>query len=159
MVTSYKRRWSQLPDLYVMVALPRAGKSTYIKNNLQGLVQVSADQLRLLISGRRFSKKDEPKVWWVRNIMLEILMQQGMDIVVDQTNINRERRRPLLELAKKYDYRTIAVEIKTDLKICKKRAIETEQEDLLPVIERMAQYYEKVKKDEGFNEIVYYDNI
>jgi len=147
-----------LPDLYVMVALPRAGKSTYIKKYLQGIIQVSADQLRLLISGKRFSPKQEPKVWWVRSIMLEALMQQGFDVVIDQTNINRQRRRPLLELAEKYGYRTIAIEIKTDIETCKKRAMETGQEDLLPVIDKMARNYQAVDQDEGFDEIIYFNN-
>ncbi len=147
-----------MPDLYVMVALPRAGKSTYIRKYLREIVQVSADQLRLIISGERFSPKQEPKVWWVRSIMLEALMQQGIDIVVDQTNINRHRRKPLLELAKEYGYRSTAIEIKTGIEICKRRAIKTGQKDLLPVIEKMAHNYEEVNKDEGFDEIIYYNN-
>lgn len=145
-----------MPNLYVMVALPRAGKSTYVERKLKNIIRVSADQLRILISGERSSPRKEPAVWWVRSIMLEAIMQQGFDVVVDQTNVTRDKRKPLLELARKYGYRSIAIVIKTDKETCRKRAIETRQEDLLPVIERMASNYEEVTAEEGFDEIIFY---
>ena len=144
-----------MKKMYVMVALPRAGKSTYINNHFQGVIRVSADQLRLLIHGKRFWDQGEAKVWWVRDIMIKALMEQGLDIVIDQTNTTRPRRKYLLELAARYGYQALAIVITTDKELCKERAVSTNQEDLIPVIEKMAENYEKVNKEEGFYEIIH----
>lgn len=140
--------------LYVMVALPRSGKSTYVKENFPEVTKVSADQLRLLIHGKRHLPEKEGEVWAFRKIMLEALFQQGVDIVIDETNTTRKRRKVLLQLAQQYQYEAIAIVVKTDKEVCKQRAILTNQEDLLPVIEEMALHYQKVTKEEGFSKII-----
>jgi len=73
-----------MPKLYVMIGLPRSGKSTYVKKHFKNTVKVSADQLRLLIYGKRYWAEGESKVFWVREIMLKALMEQGVDIVIDE---------------------------------------------------------------------------
>jgi predicted kinase len=144
----------QMPKLYIMVALPRSGKSTYVNKHFPHIVKVSADQLRLLIYGKRFWYKGEPEVWATRDIMLRALLEQGVDIVIDETNINKKSRSPILELAQEFNYHTVAIVIKTDKETCKERAIKTGQPDLISVIERMANIFEDVTEDEGFNEII-----
>lgn len=138
-----------------MIALPRSGKSTYVRENFKGIPVVSADQIRLLVHGKRFAAEQEQKVWWVRNIMLRALLEQGLDVVVDQTNLTKERRRPLINLAREYGYKAVAVVLGTDVDTCKARAVETGQEDLLPVIDRFAREMEPVSEDEGFDEIIH----
>jgi len=146
-----------MPKLYVMVALPRSGKSTYVKENFKGIPVVSADQIRLLVHGKRFAAEQEKKVWWIRNIMLRALLEQGLDVVVDQTNLTKERRRPLVRLAEEYGFKAVAVVLETDVETCRTRAVETGQEDLLPVIDRFAEEMEPVSEDEGFDEIIHAD--
>lgn len=144
-----------MPKLYVMVALPRSGKSTYVQEHFRDTVKVSADQLRLLIYGKRFMYKGEEEVWRIREVMLKALMEQGLEIVIDETNMSKKSRKPLIDLGKEYLYETVAIVLKTDKEICKERAIETNQEDLIPVIERMAKNYQKVTEKEGFHEIIF----
>lgn len=143
-----------MPKMFVMVALPRSGKSTYVDKYLHNIPRISADQLRLLIYGRRYLAEKEHLVWWVRDIMLRALMQQELDVVIDQTNITRARRRELIRLAEEYGYTTVAVVLERDIGTCKERAVETGQEDLIPVIEEYALNYEPVSESEGFNEII-----
>jgi len=139
--------------LYMMVALPRSGKSTYVKEHFQHIAKISADQLRLLIHGERHWPEKEEEVWAFRKIMLEALLQQGIDICIDETNVTRRRRKEIIKFAKQYGYEVIAIVIRTDKEICKQRAILTNQEDLLPVIEEMAEHYQEVIPEEGFSEI------
>ena len=143
-----------MPRMYVMVALPRSGKSTYVEKHLADIPRVSADQLRLLIHGRRYLAEKEHLVWWVRGIMLRALMQQELDVVIDQTNTTRARRKELIRLAEEYGYTTVAVILERDIGTCKERAVRTGQEDLIPVIEEYAQAYEPVSESEGFDEII-----
>lgn len=144
-----------MPKLYVMVALPRSGKSTYVDKHLSHIVKVSADQLRLLLHGRRFWADKEPMVWRIRDIMLRALMEQQMDIVIDETNVTRKSRKEVLKYSKEYGYHTTAIVIKTDEELCKQRAVETGQEDLVDAIARMAENYDEVSETEGFDEVEY----
>lgn len=144
-----------MPKLYVMVALPRAGKSTYVEKHFKDKAKVSADQLRLIIYGRRYWAGGEGKVFWVRNVMLKALLEQGVDIVIDETNTTKDKRSKLIKLAKEYGYWVTAIVIREDKKTCIERAIETGQVDLISVIEKMAENYEEVSEDEGFDEIIY----
>jgi predicted kinase len=96
----------------------------------------------------------ESEVWATREIMLKALLEQGVDIVVDETNITQKSRASILELAQEFQYHTVAVVIQTDKETCKERAIKTGQADLISVIERMAKNYEDVTEAEGFDEII-----
>lgn len=147
-----------MPTMYIMVALPRSGKTTFVNENFKGIAVVSADQIRLLIHGKRYAAEKEHLVWWVRNIMLNALMEQGLDVVVDQTNITRERREFLIRFAKKFGYEAVAVVVETEVETCKTRALETRQEDLVPVIEEFAKQFERVSENEGFDKIIYVRN-
>ena len=73
---------------------------------------------------------------------------------VDQTNITRERRRFLVRLAEENGYEAVAMVMETNQEICKARAAETGQEDLISVIEEFSEQFEPVSEDEGFNEVI-----
>jgi predicted kinase len=141
-----------MKKLTVMIGLPRSGKSTWVKRNKENAVIVSADQLRLIIYGQKFYSEGEPIVWAVRGYMLRSLMEQGADIVIDETNTTRHSRKPILDLAKKHGYDTTAVWVTTSEDICKLRV--SSDDNLLPVIDRMAAQFEEPEILEGFNEIM-----
>lgn len=138
----------------IMCGLPRSGKSTWVKENKnENEVILSADELRYLIYNQRFWTDGEPMMWAVHGIILKMLLKQGVDIIVDETNVTKSIRSKIIKLAKEYDYEITGIEFNTPKEICKERAIKTGQEDLLDVIDRMAVIYEKISLDEGFNYI------
>jgi predicted kinase len=141
-----------MPKLYVMVGFPRSGKSTHVNKNFKDIVKVSADQLRLLIHGKPFLKEKETFVWKVREIMLKALCEQSLDIVIDETNLTKERRKKSINFSKEYGYETVAIVIPTDKNTCKERAKKTGQDHLIPVIDRMT--YEPVENNEGFSKVI-----
>ena len=144
------------PKITIMCGLPRSGKSTWVKEHkVKGEVVISADDLRLLVYGQRFFDKGEPLVWAVRGHMMEYLMRQGINIIVDETNTTKERRASIIKLAKTYGYYITGYVIShVSPNICRERAANDGQYDLLPIIDRMADQFELPnKKAEGFDEL------
>lgn len=131
-----------MPKLTMMVGLPRSGKTTLSKEEYPGAVRVSADEIRLQMHGTLFYSPLEPLVWWVRGILLHLLLSQGLDIVVDETHTTQERRAATAGIADKYGYEIHAHWVKTSASLCKHRAFATGQGELIPVIERMAETFE-----------------
>ncbi|MHB1126751.1 MAG: AAA family ATPase [Bacillota bacterium] len=77
-----------------------------------------------------------------------------LTVVVDETSVTREKRKPLIQLSQKYGYSVVAIVINTGKETCLQRAVETNQGDLIPVIEEMSSSYEDVSAEEGFDEII-----
>lgn len=130
------------PIMYIMVGLPRSGKSTYARKNLRGIPIVSADQLRLLVYGQRFWQAGEPLMWNIHDLFLQALLDQRLDVVIDKTSITKKQRQKLYDLADKNAYLTCVVALSTSKEECISRARATDQPDLIPVIERMYEQME-----------------
>jgi predicted kinase len=140
--------------LILMVGLPRSGKSTWVKKHKANQVIVSADDLRYIVYNQRFWGEGEPLMWSIRGMFLKYLMQQGIDIIIDETNTTKERRKPIIKLAKEYGYYVVGNVVEgawTDT--CIARAKAEGDEAIIPVIERMAARFELPEKEEGFDEL------
>lgn len=150
------------PKITIMCGLPRSGKSTWVAQNKMDEVIVSADNIRQLVYGQRFFQGGEPIMWAVRGLMLEYLMQQGLDIIVDETNTTLERRGAIIKLAKKYNYYIIGNIIECTPDLCKTRAVYSIQEDLISIIDYMSKQFEFPSISEGFDDlyrISFYDGV
>ena len=142
-----------MPKLFMMIGLPRRGKSTFIrKNKMDNEVVISADRLREKIYGQRYFKGGEDYVWAVRKTMLKEICDQGVDIWVDETNTTRHRRSKTIEIAQEYDYNIQAIVMYTRPSTCLKRCSVDELED---VIKRQFKQWEDPMKNEGFGLIQY----
>lgn len=145
------------PTICIMVGLPRSGKSTWIGKTRNKEVIISADRLRLEMYGQRFFSGGEAFVWATRDVLLKIILDQGLDIIIDDTNITIERRKNIIKLAKKYGYNVSCIFINTPSEVCISRAIDTEQHDLIPVIENMNSLLELPTMEEGIDIISTYN--
>jgi predicted kinase len=143
-----------MKKLIIMVGLPRCGKSTWVKENKTNEVVVSADDLRYIVYNQRFWNDGEALMWSIRSMMLKYLMQQGCDIIIDETNTTKDRRKPIIKLAKQYGYYIIGNVIEGYTpNMCADRARATGQEDLIPIIIKMSEQFEIPEKEEGFDEL------
>jgi len=86
-------------------------------------------------------------------MMLKYLMQQGVDIIIDETNTTKSRREPIIKLAKKHGYKVVGNIIEEWVDVCCKRAERTGQPDLIPIINKMAEQFELPESSEGFDEL------
>lgn len=154
-----------MSKLYVMCGLPRSGKSTIAKNWSEYLISidergrtkfflqegnfipkrvvVSPDSIRLSL-GHRFNWHVEPFVHATSQIMVKTLLNDNYDVLVDCTNTTEESLTKWFY----FDNEAIVVPIKTDVGECISRAKNTNQSDLIPVIQRM---YENMINNFGHN--------
>ena len=120
--------------LILTIGLPRSGKSTWAKKQKYPIV--NPDSIRLDIHGKPYIKRTEPMVWAVAKYMVEALFLAGHDnVIVDATNTTVKRREFWKEDLWELEY--VYFNISKDE--CIVRAHHTGREDLILVIERMAE--------------------
>lgn len=135
--------------LILTVGLPRSGKTTWAR--VQGCPIVNPDSIRLALHGQRFVAKAEQFVWAIAYTMVEALFLAGHNkVIVDATNVSRARRD---EWVKRFDQKCTEeatpeqvaacnhVEfhiVPTSVATCVRRAKSQNDEEIIPVIHRMA---------------------
>lgn len=124
--------------LYVTVGLPRSGKTTWARQ--QGFPIVNPDSIRLALHGQRFAAPAEPFVWAIAFLMIEALFLAGHHtVIVDGCHTTEKRRAPYLtRFGETADVRFENFAAPREECIARARAIG--DEEIIPVIERMAAY-------------------
>jgi predicted kinase len=120
--------------LILMAGLPRSGKSTWAKKQKYPIV--NRDSIRLALHGQRYVAEAESFVTAIEDIIVKALFLAGHDtVIVDATHMTAERRK-----------RWYSGPWNTELKIipttkseCIKRALQENDDVIIPVIERMAE--------------------
>lgn len=139
------------PRLYFTIGLQRSGKSTYCTRWAQNLEMpgdgypraiVCADAIRLAHHGQRYIRKPEPFIFMFDTLMIESLLERGHDVIADETATTEESIRRILSI----DINAQHIVIDTPPSVCVERAIATNQQDLIPVIERVSKQFDKLKK-------------
>lgn len=143
-----------MKEVCILVGLPNSGKTTYANKHKKNYVVISADQVRKLVYGQKFFEGGEPLVWAIRNIALKMLMEQGKNILIDETNTTVERREPIIELAQEYGYTIKAVFFNVSKEECISRARKEGNDTIIPIIERMANQLQTPSLDEGVDKII-----
>ena len=154
--------------LLFLIGLPRSGKSTiaeklshfngyigdahYIpydihiintKGNTKSRAIVCADSIRFNLHGMRWSTVAEPFVAVIKTIMIKSLLDKGVDVIVDGTHTTPKSVEEMFHIDPEAEYCFIY----STSEICKARAVQSLQPDLIPVIERMNQQLQKLNKN------------
>jgi predicted kinase len=133
-----------------MMGLSRSGKSTIAKQLSQkkGWPIVNRDSIRLALHGQRYYAPAEPMVKATAHIMVQSLFNAGHNhVIVDETSIRVETRKywgsnALTPWATKVLY------VDTSAEVCLERARAMNDEQIIPVIEKMAADIEPLTDDE-----------
>lgn len=130
-------------SLVCTVGLPRSGKTTWARS--QPFPIVCPDAIRLALHGKRFIDLAEPFVWATAKVMVRALFGAGHDVVIlDATNTTRKRR----DEWRSDEWGLYFKDVPTGAITCTARALAEKDEEILPVIERMAGQFEPLADDE-----------
>ena len=132
-----------MKTLICMVGLPRSGKSTWART--QNFPIVNSDSIRLALYGHTFIGVAEPMVWVIADIMVRALFFSGHShVVLDATNITKEVR----DNWKSDDWDTFYKVISTPVEICLGRTTGSEAQEIISMIEKMAEQFEPLAEGE-----------
>lgn len=126
--------------LYCTHGLARSGKTTFTKRwktQSPNRVVVSGDDIRLAISGQRFNPKIEDYVQSVKKTMIKASLLNGADVMHEGTNTTIRSINEMETIAKEYGVPIIWIMFETPLDECIRRAVATNQEDLIEPLKRM----------------------
>jgi predicted kinase len=94
--------------IVLLVGVPGSGKSTVAQRLIdKGYHCLNADSIRKELFGDEGEQKDKEQVFGIFFQRLEEALKQGLDIVIDNTNINTKHRSPILQRAIQAGYEDI----------------------------------------------------
>lgn len=154
-----------MPILYMLIGVPASGKSTWIKGqnfNFDDLVVISTDKFidaEAALTGKTYSEVFQSAIKKATHLMAEDLkmaIQDGSDIVWDQTNLTAKSRAG--KLAQIPDtYHKIAVFFSTPDDAELRRRLDSRPGKTIPanIVMGMKSQLERPTQAEGFDQIIF----
>jgi predicted kinase len=152
-----------MPKLFMLVGVPGAGKSTWIKNQTltNDAIILSTDAYiedMALAEGKTYSAVFGDYIYDAVAQLdedLEYAMQHSKDIIWDQTNLSLRGRREKLDMVMG-SYEKIAVVFKTPDDIAERLKRREAKGKVIPVkvFDAMVMGYEPPTRFEGFSQII-----
>lgn len=152
-----------MPKLFMLVGVPGAGKSTWIKNQqlTDDAFVLSTDNYiedKALAEGRVYYLAFEDHIYDATAQLyddLEYAMQHGKDIIWDQTNLTvKGRRDKLQKVMGSYEKIAVVFETPEDIGERLKKREETGKVIPVSVFENMVASYQPPTRFEGFSKII-----
>lgn len=101
------------PEFNLLWGPSGSGKSEWIRRHGGSAAVVSLDELREKICGKRGDQSMNGQVLQAAKEQIKLHLRQGLSVIFDATNLRRELRAGLLNLATAYGARTIITALRT----------------------------------------------
>ena len=146
--------------LIVLKGLPASGKSTYaqILEESGTFERVCLDTIREELYGNESIQGDGKKVFEIAQTRMRLIGMRGGNCVYDATNLNRDRRKKLIEDMRNYFDVLIIKEFTTPYVICCERNKTRNRVVPTEVMKRMYLQNETVSPMEGWDYIETIEN-
>ena len=150
-----------MKTILIMKGLPGSGKSTYarelIDKNPWQWKRFNKDELRMMLDNGRWSKFNESMVLVVRDMWVEKALQDGCNVIIDDTNFEVRHEERMKEIAKKYKAKVEIKFIDTPIQECIDRDAKRPNPVWAEVIRKMYRQY--IQKEEKFVTIPYNNSL
>jgi len=126
--------------LYTCVGLPRSGKSTYCKQFIKfrgNHCLISGDSVRFALTGQRYNSNTEEIVHAIKYISIKAALLNHQNVVYDGTNTTMDSLKKIEKIAQDYGAKPYFWLFDTSVSLCVQRAMQTKQDDLIPIIVNM----------------------
>lgn len=144
-------------SLILLVGPSGAGKSTFARAHFGGYEVVSSDHCRALVSNDENSAEATPDAFDLLRYLVAKRLERGLLTVVDATNVRRDDRKGLIELARRYHVLPAAIVLDLPRGVCESRnAARTDRQMPGHVVRRHQQALRKGlrgMRKEGFTKV------
>lgn len=108
--------------LIMLKGLPASGKSTWARENVNARTKrVNKDDLRAMIDNSAHSKDKEKQILHIRDYLIEMWLEHGFDVIVDDTNFHPRHEERLRQLADKHKAKFHVKFFDVPLSVCLER--------------------------------------
>ena len=152
--------------VYLTVGVPGSGKSSWVKNvasTNKDIVLICPDNIRGELSGNEADQSVSNKAFQLARDRMEEALKNGKSVIIDATSVYKRARQQWLDIAKKYNAKTIAVVFEvteqTAVERNAKRAAEGGRNVPTHIIQSMISKYQVPQKSEGFDEIKFISKL
>src|SRR5919205_4667372 len=127
-----------VPDLalVVLIGVSGSGKSTFARRHFRATQVLSSDACRGLVADDENDQAATPDAFALLHHIAGVRLRRGLLTVVDATNVKREDRASLVELAKAHDVLPVAIVLDLPEGVLLQRTAERADRDLDPGVIR-----------------------
>lgn len=107
------------PTLFALVGLPASGKSSWARQMQKAwpvIKTLSKDHLRLMLDNGQFSIENESFIRHMRLVTINMILNHGYSVIVDDTNLNPSSCGELSRLAEEFPVTYVEVSF-TDIPV------------------------------------------
>ena len=108
-------------SLVLMIGASGSGKSTFAHQHFLETEVLSSDFFRGMVSNDESDQSATKDAFEILHYVLEKRLAAGRLTVIDATNVQKEARRPLIDLAKKYHFFVAAIALNLPESLCHER--------------------------------------
>ena len=145
------------PSLVVLIGASGSGKSSFARKHFAPTEVISSDFCRGLVADDENDQSATTDAFAVLHFIAGRRLAQPRFTVVDATNVQREARRPLIELAKQHDLFPVAIVLDLPEAVCQERNRSRPDRDFGPHVVRQqrSQLHKSLKglQREGFRRV------
>ena len=145
----------QKPKLIILVGIPGSGKSTYANKYLRkkNTLVLSSDSIRKQVFGDANAQYNNKLIFSILFKRARSKLKQGLNVVIDATNISSSIRKETLSYFADLDLQKIATVFNAPIEVCISRDKNRTRSAGEQVVLKLAGKYEPPTTEEGFDEI------
>jgi len=129
--------------LTILRGIPASGKSTFAKEFIKSTtntIRVNMDSLRMMLSFETFNPKYEKIVKKSEMKIIQMALEKGFDVLVDDTNITTKRLRSIINQTREYKPTVDVITLDVDVSIALYRNSRRNELKIVPELDMNRMY-------------------